>query len=183
MMTGITGRSGWRERNSRISSFTVGRVAATAEHSTISAAAASIAAMVASVSEWPPVKSSRSRKIGRSVFGTGPRGVSRPARSWSMRNDSSLPCSHFAHLASAWAYDRKARYLKSTGAGTGAPSSRLVGEPSDYHSEERTELTVALERQLTEPGNFVSSSAFTGLRDVPTMPELPRSLTLQRASR
>ena len=121
MMTGITGRSGWRERNSRTSSFTAGRVAATEEHNTISAAAASSAAMLASVSEWPPVKSSRSRKIGRNVFGIGPCGVSRPARSRSMRNASSWPCSHFAHFASAWAYDRKARYLKSTGAGTGVP--------------------------------------------------------------
>ena len=52
-MTGITGRSGWRERNSRTSSLTAGRPAETVEHSTISAAEASSAAMVASVSVVP----------------------------------------------------------------------------------------------------------------------------------
>jgi hypothetical protein len=68
MITGITGRCGCRDRKSRTSSLTVGRPAATGEHSTISAAEASSAAIVASVSEWPPEKSSRSRKIGhRSV--------------------------------------------------------------------------------------------------------------------
>jgi hypothetical protein len=46
---------------------------------------ASSAAMVCSVSECPAEKSSRSRKIGRSVFGTGPADVSRPTRSLSMR--------------------------------------------------------------------------------------------------
>lgn len=47
MMTGITGRPGWRERNSRTSSLTAGRVAAIGEQTTMSAAQASSAAMVA----------------------------------------------------------------------------------------------------------------------------------------
>src|SRR5262249_32768185 len=66
MMTGITGRSGWCERNCRTSSLTAGRPAAIDEHNTMRAADASSAATVASVSVWPPEKSSRSRKIGRS---------------------------------------------------------------------------------------------------------------------
>jgi hypothetical protein len=37
------------------------------------------------VQEWPAEKSSRSRKIGRSVFGTIPAAVSRPTTSLSMR--------------------------------------------------------------------------------------------------
>ena len=85
MMMGITGRSGWRDRNSRTSSLTAGRVADAVEHSTSSAAEASSAATVAAVRVWPPEKSSRSRKIGRSVFGTGPTSVSRPTKSLSMR--------------------------------------------------------------------------------------------------
>jgi Bacterial extracellular solute-binding protein len=52
------------------------------------AAEASIAAIVASVRLWPPGKSWRSRNIGRSVFGTGPRAVSRPTRSLSMAEPS-----------------------------------------------------------------------------------------------
>jgi len=65
--------------------------------------AESSAAMVASVSVCPPEKSSRSRKIGRSAFGTGPNGVARPTKSLSMRKPSSAACSHFAHAMSAWA--------------------------------------------------------------------------------
>ena len=102
MMTGITGRSGWRDRNSRTSSLTAGRPAETVEHSTMRAADASSAVTVASVSVWPPEKSSRSRKIGRRVFGTGPTGVCRPIRSLSMRKPSSRACSHLAQAMSRW---------------------------------------------------------------------------------
>jgi hypothetical protein len=99
----MTGRPGWRSRNSLTSSFTAGRVAETVEHSTISAADWSSAAIVASFKGWPPAKSSRSRKIGRSVFGTRPTAVSRPTRSLSMRKCSSWLCSHFPKRMSAWA--------------------------------------------------------------------------------
>jgi hypothetical protein len=51
----------------------------------------------------PPEKSSRSRNMGRSAVGTGPREVSRPTSSLSMAKPSSRACSHFAHSVSAWA--------------------------------------------------------------------------------
>src|SRR5262245_10119566 len=71
--------------NRRTSSLTYLLCAAFGEQMTMRNCEASSAAMVVAVSECPAEKSSRSRKIGRNVFGSGPAGVSRPARSLSMR--------------------------------------------------------------------------------------------------
>jgi hypothetical protein len=69
----------------RTSSLTYLLCAAFGEQMTIRNCEASSVAMVWAVRECPAEKSSRSRKIGRNVLGTGPAGVSRPIKSLSVR--------------------------------------------------------------------------------------------------
>jgi len=101
-ISGITGRSGGRDLKSLIFSLTYWLLAAAGEQVTISAAEPSRAARVWSLKVCPAVKSSRSRKTGRSVLGTVPVAVFRPARSLSMAKLSSPRCSHLAQDVSAW---------------------------------------------------------------------------------
>ena len=84
-MTGITCSAPPLALKWRISSLTYLLCAAFGEQITIKNFAASNAASVWAVRECPAEKSSRSRKIGRSVLGTEPTGVSGPTKSLSIR--------------------------------------------------------------------------------------------------
>lgn len=115
----MTGRSGCRDLNSRISSFTAGREAATVEQRTMSAAALSRASTVCSFSVPPAEKSWRSLKIGPMELGIGPCSVGRPTRSLSMRKRSRPAWIRFAQAVSACEYDMNARYFNGCAAARG----------------------------------------------------------------